>query len=203
MPRFVECAAGRPLPVGLLAELGSILASGGLVVYPAGTLYGLGAGAGSSAGLERVNSLKGRPGGMPLSIMATAAQAERLCVVPRQARRFLDSGESRITMVLPAADGASAMLAADGTIGVRLPCSELARSLVESAGPVTATSANRHGAAPPLTALDAAAQLGDGAAVYLDAGRQAGVPSTVVDFTGQKPRIIREGALPSREVEER
>jgi tRNA A37 threonylcarbamoyladenosine synthetase subunit TsaC/SUA5/YrdC len=84
---------------------------------------------------------------------------------------------------------------------VRLPCSELTSSLVDVVGPVTSTSANVHGQ-PTLPDIGAIiSQFGERIPVYIDSGRLVNRPTTVIDFTGETPKIIREGALSREEME--
>jgi hypothetical protein len=87
------------------------------------------------------------------------------------------------------------------TVAVRVPDQELVRALARAAGPLAVSSANLTGRPPALTAADAAAQLGAAVALCLDAGpAPGGVPSTVVDVTGPRPRILREGAISADRV---
>ena len=86
-------------------------------------------------------------------------------------------------------------------IGVRVPeLPELARRVVEPAGCVVATSANDPGGRDPVTLDDVPARIRDGCAAEVDIGPLPGTPSTVIDFTGPEPFVIREGAEPSAEA---
>jgi tRNA threonylcarbamoyl adenosine modification protein (Sua5/YciO/YrdC/YwlC family) len=83
-----------------------------------------------------------------------------------------------------------------GTVAVRMPNHELARELVTRTGPLAVSSANRSGHPPPATMLDARLQLGASVAVYLDGGPSGEtVPSTIVDVTAERPRVLRAGAV--------
>jgi tRNA threonylcarbamoyl adenosine modification protein (Sua5/YciO/YrdC/YwlC family) len=85
---------------------------------------------------------------------------------------------------------------ARGTVAVRMPLHPVAIELLERTGPMAVSSANRTGQQPALTAADARAQLGEDVAVYLDGGpATTGVASTIVDVTGEVPRVLRAGAL--------
>jgi tRNA threonylcarbamoyl adenosine modification protein (Sua5/YciO/YrdC/YwlC family) len=86
---------------------------------------------------------------------------------------------------------------AEGTVAVRLPDDELTRDLLRRTGPLAVSSANRSGRPAATTADEAAAQLGEHAAVVLDGGPRAdSAPSTIVDCTGETPRVLRVGAIP-------
>ena len=84
-----------------------------------------------------------------------------------------------------------------GTVAVRVPDHPIALSLIEQTGPLAVSSANRSGSPAPITAMDARLQLGGAVAVYLDAGPApaAALPSSIVDVTGDEPRLLRAGAL--------
>jgi L-threonylcarbamoyladenylate synthase len=84
------------------------------------------------------------------------------------------------------------------TIGVRVP--ELhgdAEAVLEQAGAVVATSANVHGGPDPASLAEVPEEIRSAAAVVLDGGELPGTASTVIDFTGAEPRVLREGAAPS------
>jgi tRNA threonylcarbamoyl adenosine modification protein (Sua5/YciO/YrdC/YwlC family) len=85
---------------------------------------------------------------------------------------------------------------ARGTVAVRMPLHPVAIELLEQTGPMAVSSANRTGRPPALTAADAAEQLGEDVAVYLDGGpATTGIASTIVDVTGAVPRVLRAGAV--------
>ncbi|HUG88761.1 MAG TPA: Sua5/YciO/YrdC/YwlC family protein, partial [Actinomycetota bacterium] len=86
------------------------------------------------------------------------------------------------------------------TVGVRVPDSEVARSLLSMTGPLAVTSANPSGEPTPGTCDEVRAALGEGVAVYVCAGAApGGTPSTVVDLTGE-PRILRAGPIPIEDL---
>jgi tRNA threonylcarbamoyl adenosine modification protein (Sua5/YciO/YrdC/YwlC family) len=83
-----------------------------------------------------------------------------------------------------------------GTVAVRMPLHPVAIELLTETGPMAVSSANRSGNAPATTVDEAEAQLGDSVSVYLDGGTCAqGAPSSIIDLTGGRPRLLREGAL--------
>jgi L-threonylcarbamoyladenylate synthase len=83
-----------------------------------------------------------------------------------------------------------------GTVAVRMPNHEVARELISQTGPLAVSSANRTGNLAPATMLDARLQLGATIAVYLDGGPSGeSVPSTIVDVTAERPRVLRAGAI--------
>jgi L-threonylcarbamoyladenylate synthase len=200
-PRVLRVDRERPATDDLAAAA-RVLAAGGLVAFPTETFYGLGASALDPAAVARVFQAKGRPGDKPLLVLvATLAMARALAREwPAAAARLADRHwPGPLTLVVAArADLPAALTAGTGTVGVRLPGHPVARALVRAAGvPLTAPSANRHGAPPPRTAAEVVAGLGGAVDLVLDAGPTAGgAPSTVLDVTGDRPRVLRPGAVP-------
>ena len=195
MPDLINWNIDEAFSKEVLEKLVDVLESGDIIVYPTNTLYGIGASVLSETGIKKVHSVKGRPEGMPLSIMATPGQIKQLCPLTDSAQRFIDSGDLRITAILPAQEIAPQRIVHNGTIAIRLPTSEMLNSLISRAGPITATSANIHGKEAPASYEDAMSQLGEDIAVYINSEEVGGTPTTLVDFTGPKPKVIREGAL--------
>lgn len=167
---------------------------GGVVVLPTETFYGLGADPGDPEAVERIRALKGRPSELGLPVLcADWAQVEALAVVPDRWREPLVRGwPGPLTAVLPARGRPAA--GAGQTVAVRVPGMDLLRRLLEAVGPLTATSANRHGlpASNDLeTALASILGPPDG---VLDGGRTpGGLATTLVDLTAVEARVIRQG----------
>ena len=187
---------------GALVRAAAVLREGGLVAFPTETFYGLGAAARDPAAVRRVFQVKGRDEGKPLLVLVdSVAMVERVAVdVTARARELMTRHwPGALTLVLRARPELPADLTAGtGTIGVRLSPHPVARRLVRALGePVTAPSANRAGAPPPVTA-DEVMRVFEGGAIdlVLDGGPTAGgPPSTVVDVTTDVPRILRAGAV--------
>jgi L-threonylcarbamoyladenylate synthase len=190
----------RPDPAAVAAAR-RVLESGGLVAFPTETFYGLGAHALDAAAVDRVFRAKGRPADKPLLVLVDSlAMVERVArEVSARARRLMARyWPGPLTLVLRAQPAVPfALTAGTGTIGVRLSSHPVARALVGSLGaPVTAPSANPHGAPSPRTADEVLAALGPALGLVLDAGpTPGGPPSTVLDLTGEAPTVIRPGAV--------
>ena len=175
------------------------LRHGGLVVYPTDTLFGLGADARNPRAVERLVALKGRSGSQPIAIAVSSyEEVEPLARLSPSARQFLRSRlPGPFTLLLPAARSAGPgrlappVRSTAGTVGIRLPSHPLARELARAVGPITATSANRHGEPPCRTVAEARRTFGDGVDVYLDGPpAPTGHPSTLVDWTPERgPRL--------------
>ncbi|HUH78698.1 MAG TPA: L-threonylcarbamoyladenylate synthase [Methanoregula sp.] len=169
----------------------SVLSHDGLVVYPTDTVYGLGADALSDEAILKVYAAKQRPLGMPISI--AVSDFEMLGAVCRAEPWMQDFiGKflpGPVTVVLPARKCIPDMLTGGtGLIGVRIPAHDTARQIIERFdAPITATSANLHGARDPRT-RDEVTVLYE---LFVDGGTLPGTPSTVVDLPARK--ILRPG----------
>ena len=174
------------------------LAAGKLVVYPTDTLLGLGASATSSTAVAALLEAKERPSGMPISIaVSSMEEAELLVEWPDAARaiaRRMLPGP--VTLLVPSSAMARrvlapALLGPDGSLGIRVPDHPVARELARAAGPITATSANRHGEPPCRTIADARRVFGSRVETYVSDGpAPSGRPSTLVDLRGRIPRVV-------------
>lgn len=174
------------------------LAAGRVVVYPTDTLLGFGVRATDTAAVDRLTALKGRPGGLPISVaVSSLEEVEPLVRLTAPGRAFLRRAlPGPYTVLLPASAEARrtlapAVLGPTGTLGVRVPDHPAARELARRAGPVTATSVNRHGAPPCRSVAAARREFGHAVAVYWDAPpRPSGRPSMLVDLTRAAPRFV-------------
>jgi L-threonylcarbamoyladenylate synthase len=198
-PARLVVDAGRPA-VATLELAASVLRAGGLVAFPTETFYGLGAHALDDAAVARAFRAKGRPADKPLLVLVDSlAMVDRVAgEVPRPARRLMDRyWPGPLTLVLRAhPDLPEALTAGTGTIGVRLSSHPVARGLVAAlGGPVTAPSANPHGAPSPRTADEVIAGLATRVDLVLDGGPTPGGPaSTLLDLTRTPPVVLRAGA---------
>ena len=170
----------------------SVLMHDGIVVYPTETVYGLGADAFSDEAIYKIYEAKHRPLGMPVSI--AVADFDMLAAVahvePWMATFIQMFLPGPVTIVLASRNCVPDVLTGGtGMIGIRIPAHPLAQQLIERFdSPITATSANLHGAKDP--------QIPDECTVHhdllIDGGRLPGTPSTVVDLPARK--ILRAGA---------
>lgn len=179
---------------GAAALVVPAVTAGGVVLLPTETFYGLGADPWSPDGVDKVYRMKGRPQGMALPVLCgNWEQVERLATVPERYREhLLRTWPGAVTVVLTAR--AEMPAAPGGTVAVRIPGHALLRQLLERVGPLTGTSANRHGQAAAREASTALAGLAESPDVVLEGGPTAGgAPSTLVDLTGPGPRVLREG----------
>ena len=188
-------AASDPSAAPRVAE---VLRSGGVVVLPTDTVYGVAAAAHLPGAVGRLFALKGRRADVPIAVLcADEAQALALAEpVDGDARELAARWPGPLTLVLPRRAGLDWELGEPAaTIGVRCPDHDLVRSVAARIGPLATTSANRHGVPTPPEAAAAAASLTGPVDLVVDGGSLAGVASTVVDLTGPDPRVLRQGAL--------
>jgi L-threonylcarbamoyladenylate synthase len=183
------------------------VAAGGLVAFRTDTFYGIGADPFNARALEAINELKGRDGKPILVLISDAEVVERLLARRTQAFDILAARlwPGALTLVAEArADAPEILTAGTGTVGVRLPDDGEARAVVRACGGVlTATSANPAGEPPARTAAEAARYFPRGLGLVIDGGAaRTELPSTVLDVSGERPRLIREGVVTRAEIEE-
>ena len=183
-----------------LDRLREVLRTGGLVVYPTDTAYGLGADPFQEKAIGRLFTSKSRPRDQPLSIaVADIPELFRFGETTPIAEAFCAKNlPGPFTVVLRATPQAPRpIISKDGRIALRIPGHPIPRLLAKSIGPITSTSANRHGQPAPRTCEGAREQLGDRVDVYVDGGpTPLGGESTVVDLSGNRARILRQGTPP-------
>ena len=190
-------------------KLGSVVAcllGGGVVAIPTDTLYGLAADAFNAEAIERVFTVKERPEGLALPVLlAGAGQLPQVVSEVPEAARILGEAlwPGPLTMVMnrnPALP--SRLTGGQPTVAVRVPDHWVPRELARLLGrPITGTSANRSGAEDPRTPEELRGQVGDRVDCVVTAGpAPAGTASTIVDLTGESPRLLREGAIPFERV---
>lgn len=182
-----------------LDRIRECLAKGGLVVHPTDTVYGLAADPFQAAAVDRVYAAKGRPRNLALSIaVADVEDVFRFGMRTPLAEAFCRKNlPGPFTVVLHATPAApQAVVNRESLIGLRVPDHPIPRLLARAYGPITTTSANRHGQSSPTTCEDAREQLGDSVDVYIDAGpAPLGVESSVVDLSGPRAKVLRQGRV--------
>jgi len=179
------------------------------VILPTDTVYGLCASADRSEAAERLYLLKGRDPLQPSALLAADLDALLERVPELRGRhelivRALLPGPFTLVLPNPARRYRWLTGADQEAIGVRVP--ELAgpgARVLAQVGAVVATSANAPGGPDPARLEDVPEELRSRAAVVVDGGELPGTPSTVIDFTGPEPRVLREGAAPAREAIDR
>jgi tRNA threonylcarbamoyl adenosine modification protein (Sua5/YciO/YrdC/YwlC family) len=183
-----------------IADAAAAIRAGELVVLPTDTVYGIGADAFSPNAVRRLLDAKGRGRDVPVPVLVGSWRtvnglAETLSDTAKDLIAAFWPGA--LTLVLRQGSGLTWDLGdARGTVAVRMPLHPVAIELLSETGPLAVSSANRHGAEATMTMNEAQAQLGSSVTVYLDGGPSPDrTPSTIVDLTGPKPMLLREGAI--------
>jgi L-threonylcarbamoyladenylate synthase len=170
----------------------SVLMHDGTIIYPTETVYGLGADAFSDEAILKVYEAKKRPLGMPISIaVSDFDMLAAVAHVEPWTHSFIEIFlPGPVTVILRARRIVPDILTGGtGMIGIRMPAHDLALQIIERFdAPITATSANLHGAKEPQTPEDCTVPR----ELFIDGGRLSGNPSTVVDLINKL--ILRRGA---------
>ena len=204
MSRVYDCVDPGQRVEGVKVAAASVF-RGELVVLPTDTVYGIGCDAFSPAGVESLLRAKGRGRDMPVPVLIGSVQTlDGVATGVGDAGRALieEFWPGGLTVVCREQPSLAWDLGdAQGTVAVRFPSHEVAVELLTSTGPMAVSSANVTGHPPATTAAAAQEQLGAHVAVYLDGGPCTdSVPSTIVDLTGERPRVLRVGAIPLEEL---
>ena len=198
--KIVECVNDESIKEAI-----RVISKGGIVVYPTDTVYGLGCDPFNEEAVERIFKVKGRSD-KPLPILVSNVE---------RAKQIVELGNVGVTLVSNFWPGALTIIApikrgvnlpenltrGFKTVGVRVPNHDCALKLIEGVGGfLVGTSANKSGEKPSLTVDEAFKSLQHSVDLYLDGGKvRLGKESTILDISGEKPVVVREGAI-SRET---
>lgn len=181
------------------------IAAGEVIVLPTDTVYGVGADASSGAAVQRLLDAKRRGRDVPPPVLVAEVAMARALATGTDDRltRLADAfWPGALTVILTARETLRMDLGDRGTtIAVRVPDHAFTRELLRRTGPLAVSSANVHGQEAALRVADAIEQLGDACTLYLDDGEASGpVPSTIVDLTGSRARVLRHGRLSTADL---
>lgn len=200
-PKVFDCADPQDHIHGVREAVYTVR-RGGLVVLPTDTVYGVGADAFTPSAVAALLAAKGRGRDMPPPVLIGAlpmldALAE---TVTPTVRALIEAFWPGALTIIVRSGGSLAWDLGDtrGTVALRMPDHELAMEVLRETGPMAVSSANRTGLPAATTCASARSQLGDAVSVYLDGGPTddtAALPSSIVDLTGERPRLLRTGAL--------
>jgi len=187
------------IPASEIQVAVEILQKGGLAAFPTDTVYGLGALAFEDRAIESIYVAKNRPVEKAIPILIGDVDALDLIAesIPEMARIFASRfWPGPLTCIVPKKQTLPRAVSATSTVAVRIPNHPDARTLLRATGPMAVTSANISGQANPCTAQEVYEQLNGRIPLILDGGRTpGGIPSTLVDCTGDQPIILREGPI--------
>jgi L-threonylcarbamoyladenylate synthase len=181
-----------------LGTAAALIRAGELVVFPTDTVHGLAVRRDDPGALERLFDLKGRPNDRRVAwLVRDLEQARQLGLqidarAAALAQRFWPGG---LTLVLAAPGGT--------TLGVRAPDHATAQALLSLTGPLPTSSANRHGEPETFGADDVlvAFAMTDGLAAIVEGRSPGGRASSVLDLTAEPAKLLRDGAIPRKELE--
>ena len=195
--------------MGVVDEAVAAVRTGELVVLPTDTVYGLAATPYREEPVRKIVRLKGKPEGSPIALLAASVDFLLECVPELRGRdatiaRALLPGPYTLVLRNSARRFPWLTGSRPDAIGVRVPQLEGdAAAVVEQVGAVAATSANLHGGADPRTLADVPEEIRSAVAALVDGAELPGTASTVIDFTGSEPKVIRDGAVPAVDAVDR
>jgi L-threonylcarbamoyladenylate synthase len=177
-------------------------------VLPTDTVYGLCADPSREGPVQEISCLKQRSAEQPTALLAkdVGALLELVPELRGHAGTLKSLLPGAYTLILPNPAQRFRWLtgSSPATIGVRVPeLSGPGAEVLERVGAVAATSANLHGGPETRRLEDVPDEIRAGVGALVDGGDLPGTPSTVLDLTGEEPRVIREGAVPAAKALER
>src|SRR5919199_5678533 len=184
----------------------SIVSSGGILVYPTDTIYGMGCDPYNDGSVQRIFKIKGRDKIKPLPILASRIEDVEKIVSLGKIGKLLayKYWPGALTIVSPLKDNniSAQLTAGKNSIGVRIPNNKCTLLLLKHCKYLAGTSANKSGEKPPKSVSEVMSSGLDHFDALLDGGTvEKGIESTIVDIVdANNPKIIREGAIKSEEV---
>jgi L-threonylcarbamoyladenylate synthase len=199
MSEMFDCVDDEQRSAGISAAAAAVL-KGDLVVLPTDTVYGIGADAFRPASVAGLLAAKGRGRDMPPPVLVGSVRAASALVedMGPYGQDLIDEfWPGGLTLICRASRSLKWDLGeTKGTVAVRMPQHQVALDLLMETGPMAVSSANLTGQPAATTADAAREQLGELVEIYLDGGPcETDVPSTIVDLTGEMPRLLRGGAI--------
>lgn len=196
---------GEPLDDDVIERAAEKLEAGVPIAIPTDTVYALVADPSDPGATDRLFALRGRSRGRDLSVfVASVDQAVDLTTaLPKAAVRLMEAfWPGSLTLVVPRDPELEWELGEDDiTIGLRVPDHPVPLVLCEEVGPLASTLAGVQGQRVYETAGEVAEGYGARVSLVLDGGRCGGPPVTVVDATGDEPKLVRAGGIAWAEIE--
>ena len=195
-----DCRAVAERDRGIAAAVEAVK-SGELVVLPTDTVYGVGADAFTAHAVNALQNARGADRRVPPPVLVGSRHTLDGLVysLPRAARELADAfWPGALTILVEHSPSLQWDLGeTGGVVAVRMPLHPVALEVLREVGPMAVTTANKIGQPSPATAEEARDQLEYAVRVYLEAGVAPDpAPSTIVDVTGDVPRVLRNGAVP-------
>lgn len=183
---------------------------GKLIIYPTDTVYGLGSIMTNEKSLENIYKVKTRKFSSPLiALISSVKYIEEIAILNEREKELIEKlakefWPGALTLILnKKLEVPSVMVSGGNTVGVRIPNLDLALNIIELAGgKLATTSANISGEASPKSYGELSQTIKDRVDLLIDGGEcKIGEVSTIVDLTTSIPKLIREGAISSVEIE--
>ena len=192
-------------------EIGKLLKSGKLIIYPTDTVYGVGGIIQSEDTIRGVYSAKNRSFASPLIVLVSKPEKiEEIAYIDEKNREKIEKLIKKfwpggLTIILKKKPCVPDIMTANGdTVGVRMPNLKIALDIIDSVGGIfPTTSANISGEATPRSFEELSSEFKKRVDIIVDGGKSpVGVASTIVDMSGDVPRILRTGAISVKEIED-
>ncbi|AGZ45734.1 hypothetical protein AFR_37400 [Actinoplanes friuliensis DSM 7358] len=195
-----DCRAVAERDRGIAAAVEAVK-SGELVVLPTDTVYGVGADAFTPHAVNSLQNARGADRRVPPPVLVGSRHTLDGLVysLPKAARELADAfWPGALTILVEHSPSLQWDLGdTGGVVAVRMPLHPVALEVLREVGPMAVTTANKIGQPSPGTAEEARDQLEYAVRIYLEAGQAADpAPSTIIDVTGDVPRVLRDGAIP-------
>src|SRR5574344_1214481 len=191
-----------------LKKPAQILKSGGIVVFPTETVYGIGVNSLDKTAIEKLYTHKNRPVNHPISLLISNIEMiENVAedITPEEYALMKAFMPGPLTIILKKKDNISNLLTANtNTIGVRMPANKIALNLINYAGmPIATPSANISGKQSGRNIETIMKDFGNNVDVYIDGGEsKLGLASTVVQIVNGIPNILRQGSITEKDIME-
>lgn len=182
----------------------ALLKEGEIIAFPTDTVYGLASDAFHAPGIIKLFEAKGRDSNKAISILIGSTDQIKSITnhMTRLARKLTEKfWPGGLTVIVPRKETLPELISTTKNIGIRIPDHPVALELLRTFGPLATTSANLSGGSNPQSAIDVFDQLNGRVPLILNGGIcPGGIPSTVVDCTGDKPVILRLGAISAEAI---
>ncbi len=178
--------------------------SGGLIIIPTDTVYGIGCSLFNQDSIAKLYEIKGRDTAKAIAVMLADVEQVKLVAsnLDNRAVRLAEQyWPGAVTLVVRKHPSIPAVLSSLPSVGIRIPDHTFDRTLIRAVGPMAVTSANLAGQPSSVSIPQVIEQLGDQIGMYIDGGEsQGGLSSTVVDCTAKDPIILRPGPVSEEDI---
>ncbi len=174
-----------------------------IICYPTDTLYGLGADIKDNSSIKKVFDIKNRPTSMPLSVAVSDIDSlKKIAYIDKKSKVLIEKFlPGPLCLILNKKKTVSDIVTSNlKKVAIRIPDNKNALYILRNFGPITCTSANIHGKPTPNSIKYIRNIFIDSVSVYVDNGVLSSKPSTIVDVSDKKLKIIREGSLSKHEI---